>query len=217
MGWPDDVDEYQQTQNDVNYRDCLLASVEYAGGEWALDHLGSCMHPIEDESFWPTEPVTPSELGVILHTHDESNHAYRVPTSLYTDIPSDWYVVDGYVHWYCNAWCSDSGTSFEDGTGGCETRSGGIMDWNDNVDESDPQLEFNYRECLLESATFQGGTWNVPGWDCNFDGCAYDPCSNGAVCTDGDHGYEFTCDCATGYSGDNCEIGPSRMPSCLHT
>ncbi|XP_035685325.1 uncharacterized protein LOC118421892 [Branchiostoma floridae] len=35
------------------------------------------------------------------------------------------------------------------------------------------------------------------------DECASDPCNNGGTCTDGVNGY--TCDCAAGYEGDNCE------------
>ena len=38
--------------------------------------------------------------------------------------------------------------------------------------------------------------------------CDANPCLNGATCTPGG-GVDFTCTCATGFTGDNCENGTS--------
>ena len=50
----------------------------------------------------------------------------------------------------------------------------------------------------------------------DIDDCANKPCLNGGTCTDGVNG--FTCKCATGYTGTNCETSRShsqlpRVPS----
>ena len=37
------------------------------------------------------------------------------------------------------------------------------------------------------------------------DECASSPCQNGGKCKDAINA--FTCDCVSGYSGSNCEIG----------
>ena len=39
----------------------------------------------------------------------------------------------------------------------------------------------------------------------DIDDCASDPCQNGGTCIDGINSY--TCNCDSGYSGSNCEIG----------
>ena len=39
----------------------------------------------------------------------------------------------------------------------------------------------------------------------DIDDCESNPCQNGATCVDGIDSY--TCECANGYSGDNCETG----------
>lgn len=39
----------------------------------------------------------------------------------------------------------------------------------------------------------------------DIDECSPNPCSNGGICKDGINGY--TCTCAAGYKGNNCEIG----------
>ena len=39
------------------------------------------------------------------------------------------------------------------------------------------------------------------------DECVSSPCQNGGNCTDGVNGY--TCFCAKGYTGNNCETGMS--------
>ena len=41
---------------------------------------------------------------------------------------------------------------------------------------------------------------------CNFnnDDCAPNPCQNGGTCTDGANSY--TCTCAAGFTGANCEV-----------
>ncbi len=38
----------------------------------------------------------------------------------------------------------------------------------------------------------------------NIDDCASQPCQNGGTCTDGVDAY--TCACAAGYEGTNCEV-----------
>ena len=40
--------------------------------------------------------------------------------------------------------------------------------------------------------------------------CDNEPCKNGGVCTDGADG-SFTCTCAEGWKGDNCQIKIPRM------
>jgi Notch-like protein len=42
--------------------------------------------------------------------------------------------------------------------------------------------------------------------DVNIDECASNACKNGAACTDADAGY--SCACALGWQGDNCEVRP---------
>ena len=37
------------------------------------------------------------------------------------------------------------------------------------------------------------------------DDCDPNPCQNGGICQDGINSH--TCNCASGYDGDNCEIG----------
>ena len=39
----------------------------------------------------------------------------------------------------------------------------------------------------------------------DIDECASSPCQNGGACVDGSNSY--TCNCAVGYAGANCEIG----------
>ena len=41
----------------------------------------------------------------------------------------------------------------------------------------------------------------------DIDECASDPCQFGGTCTDAVNGH--TCTCATGYAGDECQIGRS--------
>ena len=43
----------------------------------------------------------------------------------------------------------------------------------------------------------------------DIDECASNPCQNGGVCIDGINGY--TCNCAPGYTGVNCEISKFRV------
>ena len=43
------------------------------------------------------------------------------------------------------------------------------------------------------------------------DECASDPCQNGATCTDGIDSY--SCSCAAGFSGSDCETGVSATTS----
>ena len=38
----------------------------------------------------------------------------------------------------------------------------------------------------------------------DFDDCVGDPCENGGTCQDGANSY--TCECADGFEGDNCQI-----------
>ncbi|XP_035685536.1 cartilage intermediate layer protein 2-like [Branchiostoma floridae] len=45
----------------------------------------------------------------------------------------------------------------------------------------------------------------------DIDECASDPCNNGGTCTDRVNGY--TCDCAEGYEGDNCETDTDECAS----
>ena len=42
----------------------------------------------------------------------------------------------------------------------------------------------------------------------DIDDCKNNSCKNDATCIDGVN--DYTCECATGYSGDNCEIGRSE-------
>ena len=42
----------------------------------------------------------------------------------------------------------------------------------------------------------------------DIDECASSPCHNAGTCTDIVNGY--TCACAAGYNGDNCQTGLSR-------
>ena len=37
----------------------------------------------------------------------------------------------------------------------------------------------------------------------DIDECSSNPCENGATCIDGDN--KYTCSCAAGFNGDNCE------------
>jgi len=150
MDWIDDVGE------NTDYRQCLLDSVEQQGGTWKDDTFcspGSVLDcsgdPVDSTEFWPDQPATPSSEGVILHTHNDENHAYRVPVDLYAVLPGSWHVVNGFVTWYCNGYCNDGGA------GGCSARDGGIMDWMDNVGENR-----DYRQCLLDSVAQQGGQWH---------------------------------------------------------
>ena len=39
----------------------------------------------------------------------------------------------------------------------------------------------------------------------DIDDCVNEPCANGGTCDDGVNGY--TCNCAPGYSGPNCNAG----------
>ena len=39
----------------------------------------------------------------------------------------------------------------------------------------------------------------------DIDECEMDPCQNGGNCTDGIN--EYTCKCADGWEGDDCELG----------
>ena len=41
--------------------------------------------------------------------------------------------------------------------------------------------------------------------------CEPNPCQNGGVCVDGNN--DHTCNCVTGYGGDNCEIGKFSIMS----
>ena len=43
------------------------------------------------------------------------------------------------------------------------------------------------------------------------DECASDPCQNGGTCEDGENGY--TCTCADGWEGDNCETSKCAKTS----
>ena len=49
----------------------------------------------------------------------------------------------------------------------------------------------------------------------DIDECASAPCQNGGTCTDVENGY--TCGCAAGYIGDNCETGMSTYFYCCAT
>ncbi|XP_071838865.1 IgGFc-binding protein-like isoform X2 [Apostichopus japonicus] len=42
--------------------------------------------------------------------------------------------------------------------------------------------------------------------------CSSDPCQNGATCTDGEFG-DYTCECAPGFEGTNCDIAPAPCSS----
>ena len=44
----------------------------------------------------------------------------------------------------------------------------------------------------------------------DIDECSSDPCQNGGTCEDGVN--EYTCQCATGYTGTNCENGKHVPP-----
>lgn len=148
MDWPDDAIE------DDSYRQCLLDSVEQQGGEWNMDEVCKKGCTINSaHSLWPSSPGSPSGHGVILHTSDSTNMAWRVPVGLFSVRPDSWFVADGMVHWYCNGNCADGG--FED-KGGCGPRDGGIMNWPDDVPENT-----DFRECLLDSIQKQGGQWDL--------------------------------------------------------
>ena len=98
---------------------------------------------------------------MILHTHTAESDgtplhaAFRVPVGLYSVLPQNWHVADGYVTWYCNGDCTDSGSA-----GGCTPRDGGIMNWPDDAAEDD-----SFRQCLMDSVEKQGGEW-APLEDC---------------------------------------------------
>ena len=47
------------------------------------------------------------------------------------------------------------------------------------------------------------------------DECSSDPCMNGGSCTDGINSYN--CDCVSGYSGEDCEIGMCCITDILVT
>ncbi|XP_078734164.1 protein crumbs homolog 2-like isoform X3 [Lampetra fluviatilis] len=68
---------------------------------------------------------------------------------------------------------------------------------------------------LLLSSTIQSATGQtaVPG----ADACASEPCQHGGSCMPGDDG-GFSCRCAPGYSGDNCEasVGGCSSSPCLN-
>ena len=44
--------------------------------------------------------------------------------------------------------------------------------------------------------------------------CAGNPCENGGSCTDGVNSY--SCDCALGFTGDNCETGKTSSVILSH-
>ena len=101
--------------------------------------------------FWPTEPKTPSKLGVVLHTHAPNHIAYRIPPSLFSKVPKGWFVgsKDKLYHFYCNDNCKDSGSP-----GGCTARDGGILSWPDDIPD-----DKKFRACLVASVKKQGGVF----------------------------------------------------------
>ena len=55
--------------------------------------------------------------------------------------------------------------------------------------------------------------WDTSSNICNYppkNPCDNEPCENDGVCTDGTDG-SFTCTCAEGWEGDNCQIKTPRM------
>ena len=49
----------------------------------------------------------------------------------------------------------------------------------------------------------------------DIDECSSDPCMNGGTCTDGVNSY--SCACAPGYSGEDCDIGMCYITKILFT
>merc|ERR1712151_53005 len=123
-------------------------SVAKQGGKWKDGLECSCPGPSDSSSlFWPSVVKTQSAKGVVMHTHEATNVAWRVPVSLFAVKPASWHVVADMVTWYCNGDCTDGGSA-----GGCSARDGGIMDWKD--DHNDDSA---FRSCLLDSVEKQGG------------------------------------------------------------
>ena len=44
--------------------------------------------------------------------------------------------------------------------------------------------------------------------------CAEEPCKNGGTCNNGVN--QYTCDCALGFEGTNCETGDSQNDTCQY-
>lgn len=59
------------------------------------------------------------------------------------------------------------------------------------------KFQINYESYYLESSSN-----NL--WIADIDDCNPDPCENEGVCKDGV--FSHTCTCATGFTGDNCEV-----------
>ena len=58
---------------------------------------------------------------------------------------------------------------------------------------------------VLQDVAFLKGNSSTFFLFADIDDCESNPCQNGATCVDGIDSY--TCECANGYSGDNCETG----------
>ena len=76
-----------------------------------------------------------------------------------------------------------------------------------------PATNINIKQLLLDMTCVLGwtNTFSVLKYILHFvdiDDCRSNSCKNDGTCIDGVN--DYTCNCATGYTGDNCETGMSE-------
>ena len=73
-----------------------------------------------------------------------------------------------------------------------------------------------FQECIALKCVNLSNENEILLWPTDIDDCAADPCLNGGTCTDGVN--EYTCACAPGFTGDECQISKFALrPSAMKT